>query len=305
MRDAINVAILGAGRIGKIHARLFQSLGANVVAILSSTKDNANRAARELQREYGLSVKPFWNLTDILCSPIDAVSICTPPFLHYDHILASFEQGLAVFCEKPLFWSNDSYNETRKKLNHLKSHRNRKLFMNISNSLFIDKICERAPKPDEVKSFYFQFNTNGKNRKFNILIDLLPHGISLLHRFFGSRSVTNIDYQFSSYNAIIEFYYGICSIKFDFQQKEDYPKKFFFRINNNEYLRIQEDRDDSYHVFIQDINNNDKIELDDPFRIYISEFLEYCSDNPVIKEDKFEEAEINLNLMNNLLHKRL
>ena len=48
----LDVAILGISGIGKVHAKIFQSLGANVVAILSSTENNANLAAKQLLNEY-------------------------------------------------------------------------------------------------------------------------------------------------------------------------------------------------------------------------------------------------------------
>jgi len=298
----LDVAILGISGIGKVHAKIFQSLGANVVAILSSTENNANLAAKQLLNEYGLAAKPYWNLNDLLEMRLDAVSICTPPLLHHSHILASFENEVAVFCEKPLFWTNGSSIQRKKMLHQLKSHRNRRLFMNISNSLFIDKIRERAPHPEDVEYFYFQFNTHGSNKDKNILIDLLPHGISLLQSFFGSRPIRNTEFIFDSNNVTTKFQYGNCSVKFDFQENQQCQKKFFFKINQNEYHRIQEVHGGSYSVFVMDVANNDKIELEDPFIVYISNFIEYCSNQNRNKKDNFQEAEINLILMNTLLN---
>ena len=296
-----NVAIIGIGGIGRVHASIFHSLGANVVGVLSSTEDNANEAVRELVDKYDISVRPYWNLDRILDLPLDAVSICSPPAQHYEHIIAGFNRGLFVFCEKPLFWSYDGFEETKKKLYRLRSHPNRRLFLNISNTLFIDTIRSRAPRPADVETFTFRFNTRGANRGTDILIDLLPHGISLLQRFFGYRSVSAVDSTVLSHSATVKFKYGDCSVKFEFDENKQGQKEFYFEIEGNQYKRIQKGSRNSYRVFIHDISNDDLIELDDPFRTYISAFLNYCNGYSETRSDNFGEAEINLNLMNTLL----
>ena len=297
----LDVAIIGIGSIGIVHAAIFESLGANVVAVLSSTEGNANRAARQLRDKYGLLVRPFWNLKEILALPLDAVSICTPPALHYNQILAAFEKGLFVFCEKPLFWGHDSYEETKDKLHHLRSHRNRRLCLNISNTLFIDTIRARVPRPADVEAFKFQFITHGTNRGIDILVDLLPHGISLIQRLFGYRRVSAVNSTILSHKATIAFKYGDCSIHFDFEEDQQSEKKFYFEIDKHQYERIQDGSGNSYRVFIRDVSNNERLELDDPFRVYISRFLDYCRGYPENKIDNFKEAEMNLSVMSTLI----
>jgi len=299
----LNIAIIGIGGIGKVHARIFHSLGANVVAILGSTKESAERAVKQLASDYDLSAEPFWNLQDLLHLPLDGVSICTPPQLHHEHILASFDKNLAVFCEKPLFWLDESYTQMKYKLSQLNTHKNRKLFLNISNQIFITRILDRLPKPEYARMFYFQFNTHGSNKGRDILIDLLPHGLSLLQCYFGNMDISNSKFSLNSDRAIAEFYYGKCKVKFDFQQNTNIQKKFLFKVNESEYRRVQEGSGAEYKVCVLDKTNNDKFELEDPFITYISNFIEYCKNQDKGKKDNYEEAEINLALMNSLLNK--
>ena len=103
----LKVALLGASGIGKVHARIFHSLGAEIYGILGTSQQSVTKTADILMDDYGIKPKVFVTLQNILAEPIDAVCICTPPHLHFEQILESFNKGLPVFCEKPLFWDRN------------------------------------------------------------------------------------------------------------------------------------------------------------------------------------------------------
>ncbi len=90
--------ILGAGRIGQVHAR---SLMNNAdLAQLAAVSDAIDDAAQSLAAKTGARVMAT---DDIIASPdIDAVIICTPTDTHYDIIHAAAKAGKAIFCEKPV-----------------------------------------------------------------------------------------------------------------------------------------------------------------------------------------------------------
>lgn len=93
----LNVALLGAGRIGTVHATAVQKVdGAKVVLVA----DAIPAAAEKLAREFGADVAA---LDDAIVSPkVDAVLICTPTDTHADLIRRAVAAGKAVFCEKPV-----------------------------------------------------------------------------------------------------------------------------------------------------------------------------------------------------------
>jgi len=91
------LGLLGAGRIGQVHARNVAGLdGARIVAVHDPLDDAAARAA-------ALSNARIANADDILSDPsVDAVLICTPTDLHAAQCEAAARAGKAVFCEKPI-----------------------------------------------------------------------------------------------------------------------------------------------------------------------------------------------------------
>lgn len=93
----LRFALLGAGRIGKVHAKAITSTaGAKLVAVA----DAIEKAATDLAAQYGSEVR---TIEAILGSAdIDAVVICTPTDTHADLIEKFAKAGKAVFCEKPI-----------------------------------------------------------------------------------------------------------------------------------------------------------------------------------------------------------
>ena len=93
----LNFAILGAGRIGQVHARAVAGTpGAKLVAIA----DPVAAAAESVKATYGCDIR---TIDTILASKdVDAVVICTPTDTHADLIERFTKAGKAVFCEKPV-----------------------------------------------------------------------------------------------------------------------------------------------------------------------------------------------------------
>jgi myo-inositol 2-dehydrogenase/D-chiro-inositol 1-dehydrogenase len=95
----VRVGVLGAGRIGRMHAELIarQVPGATVAAIF----DPDAHAAREIGDWLGVRTAASANEV-IESSDVDAVAICTPTPLHAEQVVAAAGAGKAIFCEKPV-----------------------------------------------------------------------------------------------------------------------------------------------------------------------------------------------------------
>ncbi len=94
----MRIGLLGAGRIGQIHAR---SAAAHKSATLVAVTDVDAKAAGAIAAETGAAVAK--SIPDILGDKsIDAVLICTPTDTHADLIEAAAKAGKAIFCEKPV-----------------------------------------------------------------------------------------------------------------------------------------------------------------------------------------------------------
>ncbi|WCC80348.1 inositol 2-dehydrogenase [Cutibacterium equinum] len=94
----INIAIIGAGRIGHVHAR---AIGARDDVTLALICDPFEQNARALAEKYG--VRYCLDPDDVFDDPtIDAVVIGSPTQFHVDHILKAVNSGKRVMCEKPI-----------------------------------------------------------------------------------------------------------------------------------------------------------------------------------------------------------
>lgn len=90
-------AIIGAGRIGKVHAR---SVSENPDATLSLVYDPVEAAAKALAEQYNAT--PCTDIDEVFSSEVDAVIICSPTPLHPEHVRRSVAAGKACLCEKPV-----------------------------------------------------------------------------------------------------------------------------------------------------------------------------------------------------------
>ncbi|OGX23113.1 MAG: hypothetical protein A3J51_02930 [Omnitrophica WOR_2 bacterium RIFCSPHIGHO2_02_FULL_45_21] len=95
MLNKIKVAVIGAGRLGSSHARVYKELsGVNLIGVCDTENSRALSIASSLQ------TRPFFNHKELL-DKVQAVSIATPTLTHHriarDFLLA----GVNVLVEKP------------------------------------------------------------------------------------------------------------------------------------------------------------------------------------------------------------
>lgn len=91
------LALLGAGRIGKVHAG---AIAADKRAKLVAVADANEAAARVIADSADAEVRTIDEIEK--SDDIDAVLICTPTNTHADLIERFSKAGKAVFCEKPI-----------------------------------------------------------------------------------------------------------------------------------------------------------------------------------------------------------
>jgi len=100
MSDPVGIAVVGAGGIADAHLFSYQRLGERVrrVAVVDVDESRARRAVERF--DFGDALT---DLAGVLArNDVDAVSICTPPFLHVEQAVAALEAGKHVLCEKPV-----------------------------------------------------------------------------------------------------------------------------------------------------------------------------------------------------------
>lgn len=96
----LKVGIIGAGRIGQVHAETlaYRCPEAKAEQIVDFFPD----VAASVAEKYGIP-KSGKDYMEIIENPdIDAVWICSPSSLHKEQIVAACAAGKHIFCEKPL-----------------------------------------------------------------------------------------------------------------------------------------------------------------------------------------------------------
>jgi myo-inositol 2-dehydrogenase / D-chiro-inositol 1-dehydrogenase len=100
VKGKLNVGIIGAGRIGKVHANTLAFRLPEAVPFAITDIDQ--EAARSVAQRCGIP-NVAERSEDILGDArIDAVLICSSTNTHADLIIAAAEAGKHIFCEKPI-----------------------------------------------------------------------------------------------------------------------------------------------------------------------------------------------------------
>jgi predicted dehydrogenase len=96
MPSPLRVAVIGAGHLGKHHARLLSGIdGATLVAVVDTQPDRAAAAAEATGAH---AIGDYRELVE----NVDAVTIAVPTELHREVAMLFLERGIPVLVEKPI-----------------------------------------------------------------------------------------------------------------------------------------------------------------------------------------------------------
>ena len=95
----LRIAVLGAGRIGKMHAELLarQVPGASLAMVQDINGDAARAVGEQFDAPHTTEVDEVLSSADV-----DAVAICSSTDTHVPFMIAATNAGKAIFCEKPI-----------------------------------------------------------------------------------------------------------------------------------------------------------------------------------------------------------
>ena len=95
----LRIAVLGAGRIGKMHAELLarQVPGASLAMVQDINGDAAVAVGQQFDVPHTTEVD-----TVLASADVDAVAICSSTDTHVPFMIAAANAGKAIFCEKPI-----------------------------------------------------------------------------------------------------------------------------------------------------------------------------------------------------------
>jgi len=158
--DKLRIGIVGAGRIGNVHAEsiTYHIPEAEVVMVT----DPYEEGARKLAERFGVP-KYSKDYMDIINNKdVDAVLVCSPTPTHAEITIAALKAGKHVFCEKPVHTSIDCIKEVQKvaeetglklqigfnrRFDHNHSHVQRLVQDGTLGNVELIKITSRDPEP--------------------------------------------------------------------------------------------------------------------------------------------------------------
>lgn len=185
--NKINLAILGLGRIGKVHAENIISLNeCNLKIIIDPVSDFDNNFT-------DLGIKQSKHFDDLLNeNDIDGVIICSPSKYHVSQIKSLSDLTKNIFCEKPLGLSIEEILDVRslvakKNLNlHIGFNRRydpdfselkRHILNNEIGDLHMIKITSRDPAPPPISYI---------KKSGGIFLDMTIHDFDMVKYLSGS-----------------------------------------------------------------------------------------------------------------------
>ena len=95
----VRVAVLGTGRIGRMHAELLseQVEGATLAAVHDTAAEVAEPVGRWLGAPVAATAEELYESDEV-----DAIAICTSTDTHVEQVVAAAAAGKAILCEKPI-----------------------------------------------------------------------------------------------------------------------------------------------------------------------------------------------------------
>lgn len=103
----MNVALIGCGGMGRLHASMAVKAGFNLVACADAVPEAMQSVAREHGAEACADAAALFKRDDV-----DVIAITTPTTTHKDLAIAAAQAGKHVFCEKPFCRTTKECKET-------------------------------------------------------------------------------------------------------------------------------------------------------------------------------------------------
>ncbi|OGS47401.1 MAG: hypothetical protein A2539_07550 [Elusimicrobia bacterium RIFOXYD2_FULL_34_15] len=149
MSKQVNIGVIGAGWPAWQHIKGYQKLeNVKVLALCDINKEILSKTAKE----YNIP-KTFTKCEDMLkLKEIDAISVCTPNFLHVPQVIASLNAGKHVICEKPLSVSAE---EACKIIGPLKKSKKKFMIAQVKRFANESKYLKKLINNNELGNIYY------------------------------------------------------------------------------------------------------------------------------------------------------
>lgn len=287
------IAVVGPARsrqgTGPYVARAFHQLGCDIRAVISSSLSSASRAATHLEKEYGIRCRAFAGMEEALKAvPIDIVAICSPPSTHYRYLEAATSAGCHVFCEKPLWWPEQEMQtpEFAQRLSHdtlrlVRQAREGSLTLQLNTQWvftlpgFYALHPQPNPGPQTIETFSMWLSPQSTGK--DMIIDAVPHALSMLYALFGAGRIQDVRYDSPSNDPdrdlqiVFDYLHatGDCTVSLGLNSTDALPKPAAYAINQQRVDRHVELPD--YLISLR--SSGKQVPIVDPLMCSVKNFL--------------------------------
>ena len=178
MSGKIRTAVAGAGKMGRIHSKVYNQLDScEFVGVF----DPAAEAAQKIADDFGCKV--FGSVDDMI-GKIDAVTISAPTVHHYELAKQFIENGIAVMIEKPLAASVE---EGQKIVELAKKN---DIVVAVGHSERCNPVSQ-AMKRLDIEAKFIQANRISpypfRSTDIGVVLDVMIHDIDIVLSLAGSK----------------------------------------------------------------------------------------------------------------------
>lgn len=276
------VLIVGARRrnqgLGEFIARYLHEQGAEVCGIVGTSAQSVEDTARHLQQQYGISTRGY---TDI-ASAIDqarptAVVIASPTHIHRRHLEAVAESGVSCLCEKPLFWEDDALADSQEVARLVDRFCGEGQLLQLVTQWpeTLDEFYSLYPEVKEQPVERFQMLLGPVTSGINMVVDALPHVLSMVHCLTGVGEVRNPRAAYKNpehLNVFFDYRHarGCLEVEVDLIQTAESPRPAGFAINGQAIRRSIQLPE--YQIIFSDASGN-QVAVKDPLKKLVRQFL--------------------------------
>lgn len=176
--DTVRTAIVGAGKMGRIHAKVYSQLeSCELVAVVDTNEDSAKALAAEY------SCQCYTDAADLI-GKVDAVTISAPTIYHCQLAKLFIENGIAVMIEKPLA---ATVQEGREIVELAKKHN---VVVAVGHSERCNPVCQAMKRLDIEAKFIEASRISPypfRSTDIGVVLDVMIHDIDIVLSLAGSK----------------------------------------------------------------------------------------------------------------------
>jgi predicted dehydrogenase len=200
---APRVGILGARRrhqgLGPFVARHLAAAGAKVACFAGTRAETVAEARAELLRELGSAPTGYSDARRMLAAErLDALAVLTPVEHHAEGLELALEHGLAALCEKPLVWGDAAALARGRGFVDAFRARGLLLVENCQWPYTLPAFEALHPGALARPPQRFEMHLSPASTGERMLVDALPHFLSLLQALSGAPEAAIADVRFST-----------------------------------------------------------------------------------------------------------